>query len=620
MKKTILTLITHCAIIYSACSQTNYIVPTASSGTIYQDPTSSNIGIGTATPAYPLDVSGNANVSGTLSAAAFQLAAGAGAGYLLTSDSSGNAGWAPPAAGTGWALISPDILNTNSGGIGIGVSLADSFFSSPLPFVFGVSNERYSGSGIPPFLAMIDNQVDTGTGGGLPGASAFSFLVLRSFAGNPNGDPAVDFVVNNTGMVGVGGLPDIADNGVLNANFFVSAYDTLKALMGVVTYAGMPALVVATNGNVGIGTATPAAALDVSGNAHVSGTLAAGSIQLTGGTPIAGYLVQTDGTGHLSFTPPPTGSCATCVWAYATDGTDIYNTNPGLVGVGTYAPTSTLTVSAGILSTSSGTTPSSVIEINNNSAHESIGDELIFLETNVANSLIVKRNSTTESTSGPGGTTATTTDFVVTSSGFTGIGTATPQSALDVSGGISLGTYAGTIAAPANGMIVSGILGVGTSTPAYKLDVTGDARITANTIIEGSLGIGTTAPAFNLDVNGNARVSGSLAVGGESPTTSPYNGYKLAVNGLIVSKEVIVETGDWADKVFEKSYQLMPLTELKKYLDENHHLPDMPTECDAIDKGVNLGEMNKLLLQKVEELTLYMINQQKEIDVLKAKK
>lgn len=63
----------------------------------------------------------------------------------------------------------------------------------------------------------------------------------------------------------------------------------------------------------------------------------------------------------------------------------------------------------------------------------------------------------------------------------------------------------------------------------------------------------------------------------------------------------------------------MPLNQLENYLATNKHLPAIPSETEVIEKGINLGEMNKLLLQKVEELTLYLIKQQKEIDNLNAK-
>jgi hypothetical protein len=71
---------------------------------------------------------------------------------------------------------------------------------------------------------------------------------------------------------------------------------------------------------------------------------------------------------------------------------------------------------------------------------------------------------------------------------------------------------------------------------------------------------------------------------------------------------------NWPDYVFKKDYQLLSLTNVKAYIDQNQHLPDMPSEQEVIKDGLNLGEMNKLLTKKVEELTLYLIEQKKTGD------
>ncbi len=87
----------------------------------------------------------------------------------------------------------------------------------------------------------------------------------------------------------------------------------------------------------------------------------------------------------------------------------------------------------------------------------------------------------------------------------------------------------------------------------------------------------------------------------------------LKVNGKIWSHEVEVKLTNWSDEVFYKSYKLMPLHQLESYIETNKHLPDIPTEEEVLKDGVKLSEMNALLLKKVEELTLYIINQQKRI-------
>jgi len=97
--------------------------------------------------------------------------------------------------------------------------------------------------------------------------------------------------------------------------------------------------------------------------------------------------------------------------------------------------------------------------------------------------------------------------------------------------------------------------------------------------------------------------------------------YTLAVNGKIIAEEVRVQLrANWPDYVFEKDYELMPISELKKYIDENKHLPEVPSAEEINERGgQDLGEMDRLLLKKIEELSLYIIQQQAEIDALKKK-
>lgn len=108
---------------------------------------------------------------------------------------------------------------------------------------------------------------------------------------------------------------------------------------------------------------------------------------------------------------------------------------------------------------------------------------------------------------------------------------------------------------------------------------------------------------------GSTYVGGNLGILTENPT------YPLTVNGTIRSKKVIVDTG-WSDFVFEDDYSLMPLHQLDKFIEENKHLPEIPSAKEVEANGISLGEMDAKLLQKIEELTLYTIEQQKMIDEL----
>ena len=98
-------------------------------------------------------------------------------------------------------------------------------------------------------------------------------------------------------------------------------------------------------------------------------------------------------------------------------------------------------------------------------------------------------------------------------------------------------------------------------------------------------------------------------------------GYKLAVNGKIISEEVNVLLHEsWPDYVFNSDYSLRSLSELKDYLKNNSHLPDMPSSDDISKSGIPLGEIITKQMLKIEELTLYVLDLQKQIDQLKDQK
>lgn len=110
--------------------------------------------------------------------------------------------------------------------------------------------------------------------------------------------------------------------------------------------------------------------------------------------------------------------------------------------------------------------------------------------------------------------------------------------------------------------------------------------------------------------------SGNVSIG----TANPY-GYKLAVAGKIISEEVVIKLqAAWPDYVFESDYQLMPLAEVAKYIKANKHLPNVPDAAEIKKNGVEVGEMNVILLKKMEEMTLYVIELEKRIKELEAKK
>jgi Head domain of trimeric autotransporter adhesin len=98
-------------------------------------------------------------------------------------------------------------------------------------------------------------------------------------------------------------------------------------------------------------------------------------------------------------------------------------------------------------------------------------------------------------------------------------------------------------------------------------------------------------------------------------------GYKLRVGGKIMSEEVRVELqSSWPDYVFDKKYKKLSIAELEKYINTNNHLPNIPSAAEVEKDGQNLGEIQRKMLEKMEELTLYVIELKKEIEKLKLKK
>lgn len=122
---------------------------------------------------------------------------------------------------------------------------------------------------------------------------------------------------------------------------------------------------------------------------------------------------------------------------------------------------------------------------------------------------------------------------------------------------------------------------------------------------EAKIRIGWRGGSTGLVIKGDTR---NVGIGTDTPTN------KLEVNGKIRSKEVIVEATGWPDYVFEADYDLPTLAEIEAYIKANKHLPDVPSAKKIEENGLTLGEMNALLLKKIEELTLYTIEQEKAKD------
>lgn len=104
---------------------------------------------------------------------------------------------------------------------------------------------------------------------------------------------------------------------------------------------------------------------------------------------------------------------------------------------------------------------------------------------------------------------------------------------------------------------------------------------------------------------------GKVGIGVSKPLNA------LDVNGKIHAREVKIDNTGWADFVFDKSYKLPTLEEVEAHINKHSRLPEIPSEAEVKENGINVGEMQVILLQKIEELTLYVIQQQKELNEVK---
>jgi len=153
--------------------------------------------------------------------------------------------------------------------------------------------------------------------------------------------------------------------------------------------------------------------------------------------------------------------------------------------------------------------------------------------------------------------------------------------------------------------------------PLLKLQNLNGSNADIMQIFDGSSGSGTSSLIFNVKGTGDAMIKRSLRIGNLAASGS-YANFALSVDGDMIAKRCVIQIDNWADYVFDNSYSLPTLNELEQFVNANKHLPGVPSEQEVISNGVDIAEMNKILLQKVEELTLYVIEQHKRISRLEA--
>ncbi len=186
----------------------------------------------------------------------------------------------------------------------------------------------------------------------------------------------------------------------------------------------------------------------------------------------------------------------------------------------------------------------------------------------------------------------------------------------------------------------TGNIGIGTTTPVEKLHIingtdvtgTGGGLIQLGNSSDLNMGIdeneiqarnnGATSTLMMQRAGGNLLLcgleNGSVGIGVSSSANIPV-GYLLAVDGNVIAEEVRVElSGSWPDYVFQDDYQLPTVEELKESIEKNGHLPGVPSAKEIENDGLHLGDMQKRMMEKIEELTLYVIQLSEENQAIKA--
>ncbi|HMK26705.1 MAG TPA: hypothetical protein VK483_11815 [Chitinophagaceae bacterium] len=355
-------------------------------------------------------------------------------------------------------------------------------------------------------------------------------------------------------------------------------------------------LAVDATGNVGIGTNTPAAKLDV-----------AGSFKLVDGSQGAGKVLTSDANGLASWQP---ASGSNSQWT--TINNDIYNNNSGNVGVGTSSPgykldvNGTLKVDGTAASQVQFTGPNQnnpgfTFNGSTSNTHAYTFDSQNFSTTTAGNtqvsggSVVFYNNASVQPFQQP----------LTILRSWPGVGAA--NTVIIDNDNMN--------AVPSTYRIASFRL---TGTEKAWIDQTGGAWF------NGSVGIGTNSPQANLDVNGTVKLNNSLFVNSDgtvgigSISTYPA-GYQFAVVGNIIAEKVRVKLhSGWPDYVFGEKYPLPTLKETEQFIKQYNHLPGVPSATQIEKEGLDLGDGQALLLKKIEELTIHLIELDKKVDKLSA--
>lgn len=250
---------------------------------------------------------------------------------------------------------------------------------------------------------------------------------------------------------------------------------------------------------------------------------------------------------------------------WTTSGSNIYNSNTGNAGIGVSSPTAKLEiVDAGAASLRVGVT--------SNKANTT---------AQILNSAAVVGNDNTSITSSA----AVASDFF-----NNGVNSSNAGTMIQHTGSAVAGNRNGLAAASQGTLLFQNVANGVIATNGAVLSISPGGNVSTSFLTNGTVGIGT----------------------------NDTKGYKFAVNGSAIFTSAVVKLyGNWPDYVFKKEYQLPSLESVDHFIKDKGHLPGLPSAHEISENGINLGEMNKKLLEKIEELTLYVIELKKENEEIK---